>query len=92
MDQVKGKVKVEVFLSIPPCSGGISLRRLLDEVSQEFGERLDFVVHEGPNPRVSELGITSLPALVIGDLVRIEGLCPSKETFVAALRECGLIE
>lgn len=85
------KVRIEAFLSIPPCSGGIMLSRLLDEIKAEFGERVDIVVHRGPASRLEDLKISALPALVIGDLVRIMGLCPGKETFVSALRECGIV-
>jgi hypothetical protein len=29
------KVKIEAFLSVPTCSGGISLSRLLREIEEE---------------------------------------------------------
>ncbi|MFZ5632557.1 MAG: thioredoxin family protein [Bacillota bacterium] len=84
------KVKIEVFLSVPPCSGGIALSRLLEEIREEFADKVDVEVHRGPTPRIEELKISALPALVVGDLVRIMGLCPSKESLVGALRECGV--
>ena len=34
--------------------------------------------------------LTTAPALVIGDLVRIMGVCPSKESLMSALKEVGL--
>jgi len=83
-------IKVEAFLSVPPCSGGILLCRLLEDVKKEFGDKIDIQVHRGPVPGIDELKISALPALVIGDLVRIMGLCPSRESLVAAFRECGL--
>jgi len=67
------------------------LSRLLDEISREFGEKIEVVVHRGPTPRIDELKLSALPAVVVGGLVRIMGLCPCKETMVAALRECGAI-
>lgn len=85
------KVRIEAFLSIPPCSGGIILSRLLNEVEAEFSDRVEVVVQRGPTSRVDELKISALPALVVGDLVRIMGLCPDKETLVSALRECGIV-
>lgn len=85
-------VKIEAFFSIPPCSGGISLKRLLDEIKEEYGEKIDLQIYRGPNPRLEELKISNLPAVVVGDLVRIMGVCPSKETLVSALQECGLID
>jgi hypothetical protein len=85
-------VKIEAFFSVPPCSGGISLLRLLEEIKSEYGERIDLKIFRGPGPRLEELKISSLPAVVIGDLVRIMGVCPSRETLINALQECGLID
>lgn len=85
------EVRIEAFLSVPPCSGGILLARCLDEIKSRFGDRVDIVIHRGPTPRLEELKISVLPALVIGDLVRIAGLCPSRESLVSALRECGMV-
>jgi hypothetical protein len=85
------KVKIEAFLSVPPCSGGIALTRLLEEIKNEFAEKVELHFYRGPNPRAEELKLSSTPALVIGDLVRIMGVCPDRETVVAALRECGIM-
>ncbi|MFZ5650456.1 MAG: hypothetical protein ACOY4I_06345 [Bacillota bacterium] len=85
------KVRLEAFFSVPPCSGGIMLSRLLDEIKADFGEKVEIVSHRGPTPRVEELKISTLPAVVVGDLVRIMGLCPSKESLVGAIRECGIV-
>jgi len=84
------KVKIEAFLSVPPCSGGVSLTKLLDEVRAEFGDRVEVVVHKGPQDLAKEYNLTAAPALVIGGLVKIAGICPSKESLVSALREAGL--
>ena len=35
------KVTIEVFLSVPACSGGVSLLRLLNEVKDEFGDKIE---------------------------------------------------
>ena len=34
------KVKIEAFLSIPTCSGGVSLSKLLKEIEEEFGDKV----------------------------------------------------
>ena len=34
--------------------------------------------------------LTAAPAVVIGELVRIMGVCPSKESLISALQEAGL--
>lgn len=84
------QVKIEAFFTILPCSGGIVLSRLLEEIRSEFGEKVNIEVHRGPTPRIEELNISAMPALVIGDLVRIMGVCPDKVTIIGALRECGM--
>ena len=84
------KVKVEAFLSVPTCSGGVSLSRLLKEIEREFADRVEIVTYQGRNQLFEEYGLTAAPAVVVGELVRIMGFCPSKESLVSALREAGL--
>lgn len=84
------QVTIEAFLSVPPCSGGIAVRRLLKRVEQDFGERVCVVTHVGRDPRWDECAINNAPALVVGDLVKFVGLAPDYECLVGALREAGL--
>jgi len=79
-----------VFLSIPTCSGGISLSRLLKEIQDEFGDRVEVITYKGRNEVFERYNLTTAPALVIGDLVRIMGVCPSKQSLMSALKEVGL--
>jgi hypothetical protein len=85
------KVMIEAFVSIPPCSGGIALKRLLQEIESEFAEQVEVVYHTGPGaPEWDEYAINNAPAMVVGDLVKFVGLAPSKASLVGALREAGL--
>ena len=85
------KIRVEAFVSIPPCSGGVAVKRLLKEIEAEYGDQVEMVYHTGPgDPEWGEYAINNAPALVIGDLVKFVGLAPSKESMVGALREAGL--
>ena len=84
------KVRVEAFVSQPACSGGVSLSRILKEIEEEFSDKVEIVTYEGHNELFEEYGLTSAPAVVVGELVRIMGVCPSKESLVSALREAGL--
>ncbi|MFP4345277.1 MAG: hypothetical protein ACLFU8_11335 [Anaerolineales bacterium] len=85
------KVRIEAFVSVPPCSGGVAVKRLLKNVQAEFGDRIEVVFHTGPgDPEWGEYAIDNAPALVVGDLVKFVGLAPSKESLVGALREAGL--
>lgn len=84
-------VRIEAFVSIPPCSGGVAVKRLLKEIEAEFGDRVEIVFHTGPGDKEWEAqAITSAPGLVVGDLVKFVGLAPSKESLIGALREAGL--
>jgi len=84
------KVNIEVFLSVPTCSGGVNLTKLLNEIQQEFGDKLEINTYKGRNELFEKYNLTIAPALVIGGLVRIMGLCPSKESLISALKEAGL--
>ena len=85
------KITIEAFVSIPPCSGGVAVKRLLKQIEAEYGEQVEIIFHTGPgDPAWEEQAIGNAPALVIGDLVKFVGLAPSKESLIGALREAGL--
>jgi len=85
------KVRIEAFVSIPPCSGGVAVKRLLKEIEADYGDQVEIVYHTGPgDPEWDEYAITNAPAMVIGDLVKFVGLAPSKDSLVGALREAGM--
>ena len=41
------KIRIEAFVSIPPCSGGVAVKRLLKQVEAEYGDQLEIVVAVG---------------------------------------------
>ncbi len=85
------KIRIEVFVSIPPCSGGVAVKRLLKQIEADYGAQLEIIFHTGPgDPAWEEYAINNAPALVIGDLVKFVGLAPSKESLISALREAGM--
>jgi len=85
------KVRIEAFVSIPPCSGGVAVKRLLKEIEADYGEQVEIVYHTGPGDQEwDQYAITNAPALVVGDLVKFVGLAPSKDSLVGALREAGM--
>ena len=85
------KIRIEAFVSIPPCSGGVAVKRLLKEIEAEFGGQVEIVFHIGPgDTEWDEYAIGNAPAMVIGELVKFVGLAPSKDSLVGALREAGL--
>ncbi len=84
------KVTVEAFLSVPPCSGGIAVRRLLKRAQEEYGEQIEVITHVGHDDKWDEQHINNAPGLVVGDLVKFVGVAPDYECFVGALREAAL--
>jgi hypothetical protein len=85
------KVRIEAFVSIPPCSGGVAVKRLLKEIEAEYWEQVEVIYHIGPgDPEWEQYAISNAPALVVGDLVKFVGLVPSKGSLVGALREAGI--
>jgi hypothetical protein len=84
------EVKIEVFFSIANDSKDVSMSKLLEEIKGEYGDRVEIVTHKGQNELFNEYGLTATPAVVIEEMIKIMGFCPSKETLISALREAGL--
>lgn len=84
------RIKVEAFYSTSNNSNDVSLSRLLEEITQEFGDKVEIMTYQGQNKLFNEYCLTATPALVIEEMIKIIGFCPSKETLVFALRESGI--
>jgi hypothetical protein len=84
------RVRVEAFLSTPICSNSARLIELLKEIQEEFGEKIEIITYQEQNEIFDKYNLTSLPAVVVEELVKIVGFCPSKESLVSALKEVGL--
>jgi hypothetical protein len=86
------KLLVEVFASLPPCSGGRLVKKMMKAIQEKYGDRVEINVYEGVNDRVKEYGIETMPAIVIDEDIRIIGVAPSMQTLEDALKEGGLFE
>jgi hypothetical protein len=82
--------KIEVFLSPTPSSSDNDLSKLLDGIQREFNGDLEIVYYKGRNELFDEYNITATPAVVIEEMIKIMGFCPSKETLVYAIKGGGL--
>ncbi|MEM3785368.1 MAG: thioredoxin family protein, partial [Candidatus Bathyarchaeia archaeon] len=71
-------VKVEVFTSEPPCSGGRLLLKLVEKIKEEYEGKIEIEIYRGMNPKLGEYGINASPAVVIDRDIRIIGVCPSE--------------
>ncbi len=83
-------LKIEAFFSDPRGSQGTALAALLDEIAREYGEEVELITYEGRTGKFNEYHLTSTPAVVVEELIKMVGFCPSKESLLAALREMGL--
>jgi len=81
--------KMEVFTSNPPCSGGRLLLKLIEEIKDEYKDKIEVEIYRGICEKLKEYQIQASPAVVIDGDIRIIGVCPSKETLKEALREAG---
>jgi len=84
------KVKLEAFFSNTNDSNDVLLSRLLEDIKNELGDRVKIATHKGQNEVFQEYCLTATPAVVIEEMIKIVGFCPSRETLVSALRESGL--
>jgi len=84
------KVKIEVFLSASSDRNDAGLSRLLEEIERDFGDSVEMIYYSGQNELFDEYCLTATPAVVIEEMVKIMGFCPSRETIVNALQESGL--
>ena len=84
------KLKIEAFFSTANDSNDVSLSALIEEIAQELGNKIEIATYEGQNQLFDEYRLTATPALVIEEMIKVMGFCPSKETIVSALKESGL--
>jgi hypothetical protein len=83
---------MEVFSGDPPCSSCIDLLKLADEYQLLFKGNLEVIKLVGKEAmeKFNEYKLGCTPATVINGKIRIEGICPSRNTLDNALKEAGL--
>jgi len=81
------EVYVEEFMS-PGCVGCPAVKQMLEELSQEFGDKL--IVEEVDitvdTSRVAQYGIMSVPAVAVNGILKFIGV-PGKEELKNAIIE-----
>ena len=85
-------VKVEVFSGEPPCPGCVAILQLADKFAEKYKGELEVIklVGKGAVAKFEEYKLGCVPAIVVNEKIRIEGICPSEATLTNALREGGL--
>ena len=86
------KVKMEVFSGDPPCPGCVAILALADEYAKKYKGKLEVIKLVGQEAvaKFEEYKLGCVPAVVVNEKIRIEGICPSRTTLDTALREGGL--
>ena len=76
------KVKMEVLSGDPPCPGCVAILALADEYAKKYKGKLEVVklVGQEAMPKFEEYKLGCVPAIVINEKIRIEGICPSNIT------------
>jgi hypothetical protein len=85
-------VRMEVFSGEPPCAACQDVLALADEYSTKYSGELEVIklIGQAAIPKFNEYGLWCTPAVVIEEMIRIEGVCPSRETLDTALKEAGV--
>lgn len=83
-------VKIEAFLSDSNNANDACLAGLLEEIKTEFGNMVEMINYRVPNELFETYSLTATPAVVVEEMIKLVGFCPSKETLISALRESGL--
>ena len=85
-------VKLEVFSGDPPCPGCVAIIELAQRVAAKYKGELALTIYEGAEAmeKFEEYKLFCVPAAVVNESIRIEGMCPSEATLNNALREGGL--
>jgi hypothetical protein len=84
------KIKLVAFFSPLHGSNDEHLYSLLEEIKHEFGDKVEIISYKDKNELFDKYHLTAAPAVVIEEMVKMMGFCPSKETLVHALKESGL--
>lgn len=85
-------VTMEVFSGDPPCPGCVAILTLADEFAAKYKGKVEVIklIGEQATAKFDEYKLGCVPAVVINEKIRIEGICPSRATLANALREGGL--
>jgi predicted DsbA family dithiol-disulfide isomerase len=86
------KVRMEVFSGDPPCPGCVAILALADEYAKKYKGKLEVIklIGQEAMAKFEEYKLGCVPAVVVNEKIRIEGICPSSTTLDTALREGGL--
>jgi hypothetical protein len=85
-----GQVKVEAFMSNPPAPDDIQLTQILERIQTKFGEKMLIIVSGKDDSLFKTYHLTRTPAVVIGEMIKFMGFCPSEESIISAINDLGI--
>ncbi len=83
---------MEVFSGDPPCPSCLAVLNLAAEYAQKYSGKVEVILYTGQKgmAKFHEYKLGCVPAIVVNEKIRIEGICPSCRTLEEALKEGGL--
>lgn len=89
-------IKMEVFVCDPltACIGCVKMLKVVGEAGSEHFEKFNIILYAGEAglSKFNEYNLLCCPALVLNEVVIINGVAPSKETLTEAIKEAaGLV-
>jgi hypothetical protein len=82
---------MEVFTAEPPCAGCTKLLHLADEIAEKYKGKVKVLKHIGSSKEFDMYKLALVPAVVFNQgEIKIVGVCPSRETLIASLKEMGV--
>jgi hypothetical protein len=84
------QIKIDAFLSMPPSANDAHLSKLLENIQAETGAKVQLRILGRDHDLFKEYNLTRTPAVVIGEIIKIMGFVPSKESILSALRDLGV--
>lgn len=85
-------IRMEVFSGEPPCPSCVAILSLADDCAQIYRGKIELIKYIGQKgmAKFQEYKLGCVPAVVVNGKIRIEGICPSRQTLEKALKAGGL--
>ena len=75
--------EIKCFLSNNDQSN--SVKRLLQTVQEEYSDKVELTLLSSEDQLYEEYNLTAAPAIVIEEMIKFVGFCPSKDTVISAI-------
>ena len=76
---MKGKVRIVIIASSPPCDKCAACKRMAQELSERYGPEVEYQILDAMDPAADAYGVLMTPTMIVGDMVVSVGRAPRKE-------------